>query len=595
MLVSFRCVFVSRVEGAVRGRHVLHCFTDCACAPHGAGFVAVSHEAGAEVTHRLAAPDAACHLLFQCFCLETNEFGQEAWNACGSGSVPLSGVADLKEAHPVPLFVGMQLGLQHPAGHVKLLAVSTDRPLSGPARSASALGPGGLTAEGRALGRRLMRRADEWWRGSVSGEAIHRHVADVHLPSVGLASPVPAWAFMAHRPVGDERESFFVRLFAAAARRLGKGLDGLSDAPPAQLAPVLAEALQLVPNTYVYMADFARMPGGEKLPADRFSSTARITGVMDCEDAAKEVLMLADSLLRGTWTDPLVRAMQACRRAFVVLFVLGAVTRDGSVRLEDAAYDDFESHAFLLMLPARAAAAMLSDGCRVARADLGAPLLQPRVIDGTAIVADADPAEDPRAAALMREAAARDPATWKRVKCRRVLRSFHRYALQSLNMGELCTAAGVPVYETYFEDPTSPNVYGVHAGALFAQDPAAVRMTPTDPAGHRTQDAQTLMAARHPVLPHGLTEADQRAGGDRVSRARSIFEALGANVQTPEDAMEPPADAVAVYVGAHDCQSPTLLRSLAVSLLAGSGPAPRVWVDSELVSSTAFGLVVRFI
>ena len=187
-------------------------------------------------------------------------------------------------------------------------------------------------------------------RDAVCSNAIDQRIRNIWLPYLNcekfMSSAEP---FIRRRVQGEESESFLLQILQIAACRRGVDVehDDLSDAKMIELA---AESLQLVPNAYIYARDFFRTPSNQEINIERSSCSCRHTQVGDCEDFAKEILLLYVALCSGDWKNAALRRARTLLRDYIPTFTIGAVT-NASLQNAGLYNGKFESHAFVMFIP----------------------------------------------------------------------------------------------------------------------------------------------------------------------------------------------------------------------------------------------------
>ena len=197
----------------------------------------------------------------------------------------------------------------------------------------------------------IMERSSVWHNSKAGGLAAYdselENVYIKYLP--GMYPHLPGWFFAVHRTTGSEDESFILNALTCAARRrcitpaqLGAMADKVVSVfrqpsqtyhtPPVEavtMAHVVVEAAQMVANFIPYETDQTFF-NGDAETIDHFDTGARVHRSGDCEDLAREIITLLDSVRAGPapqteWASPVVLAAQIVLRTYVAMEVLGAV------------------------------------------------------------------------------------------------------------------------------------------------------------------------------------------------------------------------------------------------------------------------------
>ena len=147
-------------------------------------------------------------------------------------------------------------------------------------------------------------------------------------------------------------------------------------------------------NHVIYITDYVFSENGLNEEIDWFSSMSRVIAGGDCEDSAKEIIMLCVDLQYGTWTEGTLawHAADALRH-YVCTMALGSVRGPRLGQHEKK----FLAHAYVLLIP-RVALENLIDKktLRVTVPEStsvlaeGQPPLRPLTLDGTNLKAVED-------------------------------------------------------------------------------------------------------------------------------------------------------------------------------------------------------------
>jgi hypothetical protein len=258
---------------------------------------------------------------------------------------------------------------------------------------------------------RLAEADSAWWKTKkpLDEDLKKMHIEFLDWPESGI----PLGFFMFHDILRPDSEAFVGSALLAAAGRSQRSpqelarLAGvaLADATAGARLPrpkeetvvfavLVAEALQLVPNSFPYMPDSldtnargARHVERKRKPSEFFNAAARVCRSGDCEDLAREMVTVAASIVRGTWSTPLVQAAQAVLRCYLVSLQLGCIEKPPAERAlgsnDPYSTGSYDAHAWVMMVPTLAAAQML-EGSQVEEAHPlmpkeRAPLLLPWV------------------------------------------------------------------------------------------------------------------------------------------------------------------------------------------------------------------------
>lgn len=158
-------------------------------------------------------------------------------------------------------------------------------------------------------------------------------------------SGVPGWCF-AFPPPGDARysESDLKEMFVLASnmlRRNGHSAAVVVTLDQSATTEILALGLTLFGLSIYYENDHTAR---DKKTVERFSSTARLDGLGDCEDIAKESAMAFSDLRSLTNTeDTFLKKLRGAAQDHQFCSCLGSVRRHPD--------DSFEAHAFGMLVP----------------------------------------------------------------------------------------------------------------------------------------------------------------------------------------------------------------------------------------------------
>lgn len=246
--------------------------------------------------------------------------------------------------------------------------------------------------------------------------ALDANLAKMHIEFLDYpTSGIPNAFFMYHKPRWVDSELMLASAAASAGARLGWSAERLAaiaataasdvaaaagDAPhpdTVRFAVLVAEMLQLISNSMPYLTDTNdgnrrgdRYVKSKRKCVERFCASSRVIYAGDCEDLAREMVTVACSIVRGRWANPLVAAVKAILRCYVVVVQLGCM-RKSSRAGEDDPYNtgDYDAHAWAMMLPTIGVERMLRGGnmrlCRRARVPWKAAGLPVMSMDGTAV------------------------------------------------------------------------------------------------------------------------------------------------------------------------------------------------------------------
>jgi len=404
-----------------------------------------------------------------------------------------------------------------------------------PARSRAAL-PYPERPATRALMQALIDRTGAWYASPLT--PLVPELANVHVPKFPCQYLLPGFAFAAQTPVAFEPEQLFLNALKAAARRRGwdeperRARESAADA-----AVLAAECLAAVTNSCVYNEDeeVDEATGKPKF-TEAFDPDARAVLSGDCEDWAREVLNLAWSLTKGTYTSELVRLAQSALRGYVPVELFGLVNMDPEMRDESlrkyAAMkgSPLLAHAFVLFLPKDFVRRALTGGARLAgdaeggAASSGAAGVL--VQDGISLT-DPHPFEPTHPLLAMRTGLGKGKARVDSV----VPTGAHYYEYLSSCMlidGSVVSASGAPVRELGFV--TRGARYGASLADVLAES-ADVSLVSTCPLSQE-EDAAVVRCARyfHPIVPYRAMQAcslpalEAALGAARVSRPSGRFE-----------------------------------------------------------------------
>ena len=169
---------------------------------------------------------------------------------------------------------------------------------------------------------RLVKENKAWY---TKIEPIHDSLKRVQLPVYNRMN-LPGWVFMMDMPMALSGGGFFENAIQLALRRRDKTADDFSRMPLAHRAVVAADAMQAIANHVLYITDYNITNAGKRTEVDMFSSISRVISGGDCEDSAKEIVMLLSELQRGTFSaHPLAQAASDALRHYVAFIALGTV------------------------------------------------------------------------------------------------------------------------------------------------------------------------------------------------------------------------------------------------------------------------------
>lgn len=214
-------------------------------------------------------------------------------------------------------------------------------------------------------------------------EPIHDSLKRVQLPVYNKMN-LPGWVFMMDMPMALSGGAFFENAIELALRRRDKTATDFEGMPLAHRAVVAADAMQAIANHVLYITDYNISNAGKRTEVDMFSSISRLISGGDCEDSAKEIVMLIVELQRGSFSrHPLARAASDAMRHYVAFIALGTVK--GRRHNEDE--DDLLAHAYVLLVPRSTLSRNLPEDTKIdvpaSRVAPSGETLPVMVLDGT--------------------------------------------------------------------------------------------------------------------------------------------------------------------------------------------------------------------
>lgn len=188
-----------------------------------------------------------------------------------------------------------------------------------------------------------MRAANARWFDAL--EPADATLARVHAATWNNhADSIPGWCF-AFSPAAergysdDDLKGVFARAFEMLRPRRFEIVD-LLQAPDREVAAVVAQGLAMFGQSITYEMDVT----ARGVAVERFSSTARLDGVGDCEDMSKEsALAFGDLVAHEASVDLALYRLSETARRFQFCTCLATVQRRPGGGLE--------AHAFGMMLP----------------------------------------------------------------------------------------------------------------------------------------------------------------------------------------------------------------------------------------------------
>lgn len=224
----------------------------------------------------------------------------------------------------------------------------------------------------------LARRNIEWYTKDYS--PAQEILRNIQLPRMNKLM-IPGWTFMADMPVMDSSDAFFENMLTVGMRRYGVGREEYLAAGTRRRAVIAADAMQSLANHIVYITDWSISEEGKRTEIDWFSSLGRAISGGDCEDSAKEIVMLCRELQHREWGSELVASAADALRNYVCTMALGSVR---GARLGDDDEGNILAHAFVFLVPRDTFEGLLDGDLMV---DLPEPsrreALNPITLDGT--------------------------------------------------------------------------------------------------------------------------------------------------------------------------------------------------------------------
>jgi hypothetical protein len=226
----------------------------------------------------------------------------------------------------------------------------------------------------------LARRNTVWYRELKPVTPILRNI---QLPRMNGMN-VPGWAFMLDQPVAPSGEAFFENLIRVSVRRYGLLESDYIESNARTRAVIVADAFQAIANHVIYITDYSISAKGERTEIDWFSSMSRMISGGDCEDSAKEIIMLCRELQEQTWlAGGLVAAAADALRNYVCTMALGSVQGPRLGDHEDGTYGAL-AHAFVFLVPRDTFEQLLAPGLRLSIPEPSVrDAMHPMTLDGT--------------------------------------------------------------------------------------------------------------------------------------------------------------------------------------------------------------------
>jgi hypothetical protein len=226
----------------------------------------------------------------------------------------------------------------------------------------------------------LSRRNTVWYKEMKPVEAILRNI---QLPRMNGLN-VPGWTFMLDEPVVPSSEAFFENLIRISMRRYGTFDSEYIEMNTRTRAVIVADAFQALANHVIYITDYSISAEGVRTEIDWFSSMSRVISGGDCEDSAKEIIMLCRELQERTWrSGGLVAAAADALRNYVCTMALGSVQGPRLGDQEDGTHGAL-AHAFVFLVPRETFTTLLAPGLRVVLPEPSKKeTVYPMTLDGT--------------------------------------------------------------------------------------------------------------------------------------------------------------------------------------------------------------------
>jgi len=370
----------------------------------------------------------------------------------------------------------------------------------------------------------LCRRNESWY---TSGKLTPANsiLRNIQIPRMNGMN-VPGWVFMMDQPTKTCNSDFFEHALRIGLMRYQIDRDAFMRAPVRRRAIIAADSIQAVANHSIYITDFAIDAKGGREEIDWFSSLSRVISGGDCEDSAKEIIMLCTELQQCVWQrGTLVWAAADALRHYVASMALGSVR---GAKLGDST-DGYLAHAYIILIPRPVFEGLIGDQFRVALPASESRLksderLYPLTLDGTNLKGVEEGPEMSIHPGLGGDAIKRairilakrvDHAGDRFKSYTNTGSNFYIHIVSLLTCSVESVTYNTPVYQLYIED-------GSKYGATFKEVcelRRGIRLVPTCiPTPDELQACRAALCLYPPIPPHAFNPEGQDRLLDHLHR-----------------------------------------------------------------------------
>lgn len=334
---------------------------------------------------------------------------------------------------------------------------------------------------------------------------LSQELVKVHVPRFACRfDHMPGHWFAIQTPSASEDEQLFKNALHVAANRRFVNLNE-QHGSDASFASIVFEAIAAIPNSYVYNADIKIGSNGKGVSIERFSADSRVLHNGDCEDEAREIITLCNSLKTGNYNSPECTAAQKLLKQYVCCQCFSAVALGSDPSL--AVYStggSLYAHSHNLFLPANYAQSALErsgssvrlNGVRQISKDL--PVL---AADGISLF-DAKPlnADHPAIA----------PSGLRKTRDMRIKKmdligdEYYMFLCSFFCVDEFVAPSGTPVHELYFQSQNNSGhaVYGARYTDVIEMEKTIKIKETHIMTQQENQMAEECMRYFHPIVPY---------------------------------------------------------------------------------------------
>lgn len=487
---------------------------------------------------------------------------------------------------------------------------------------------GGETSPSRASARarlkELMERNMRWTKSLKPHSKVLRYI---QIPRFNGNPHVPGWAFMLTSPAKRTLSAAFVenalRIILHRRRTRGGPVDaaGFRRFAMRKRAMLVAEMLQAVSNHIIYITDYHSNKDGSLREVDCFSDMARVLGSGDCEDTAKEIIMLVDEIRHadGFAPDSLAEAVREVLDQYIFGMTLGSVRGKKLTHNLDEAESDttttvdgdrysLNAHAYIMMMPKAIAMHLCGVGggqgegelCRVPHPRHAAPVDESLnhilTLDGTNLkIVEERPDYEPHpgqadTGSMYKALNALGTANQSDDRFKVYGKPSSNYYVDVVSMmtRDVLQLNGAPACQLYFT--RGGGVYGVPFSSLV--NDRTVRMWPTTDC---SLDDIDLIKDELRFEPNVDVSTVSRDDVKRVYDLIREAVAGGAWARTRRGfstGSRTGHDCVTMFISREDCAAPDIIASL--EALVERGEVRGVSIHPEVFSAASYGAQVVF-